>query len=103
MARYVIRSDEPVPLDICVNDDVMSAIQNVALILSTQKGACPMYRDFGLPMDFVHRPFPAAQTLAAAEITDALRAFEPRASLVDLRLDYTDEDGRYVLILEVEI
>ena len=102
--RYTINSDEKIPLDICENDKVRSVLQNVALILSTKKGTCPMYRDFGIPMAWVHRPLAAAEALAAAEVAEALAAFEPRATFVDLSLIFDRENcGKYKLLLEVEI
>lgn len=102
--RYEIRSDEKVPLKICEDDETTGVIRNVALLLSTRQGTIPMYRDFGLPMAWVHRPLAAARALAVNEVVEALARFEPRATLVDLRLEFLKKEiGAYVLIVEVDI
>ncbi len=84
------------------SDIVQSVIQNVALLLNTKKGTIPMYREFGLPMEFVDKPIDVAETLATVEISDALEEFEPRAVLRDLTITKA-ADGRMAIIVEVEI
>lgn len=79
-----------------------SVIQNVALLLNTKKGTIPMYREFGLPMEFVDKTIDVAETLATVEISDALEEFEPRAELRDLTITKA-ADGRMAIIVEVEI
>ena len=34
-------------------DTVKSVLQNIAIILRTRRGSCPLYREFGLPMEFL--------------------------------------------------
>lgn len=101
--KYVIRSDAPLPLTPMENDAVMSALQNIALLCSTRRGTCPGYRDFGLPMAWLHRPAAAAEAIAAAEIGEAIERFEPRATFVDCALIEADNDEKYILQVEVEI
>lgn len=45
-----IRLNEP--------ETVNAVLQNIALVLATPKGSVPMYRDFGLPQDFLDMLFP---------------------------------------------
>jgi phage baseplate assembly protein W len=63
---------------------IASVMQNIAILLSTRRGSVPLYRDFGLTMDFVDRPIPAAKALIVAEIENALREYEPRATLINV-------------------
>lgn len=51
------------------NDVARSVVQNIALLLNTKKGTVPMYREYGLPMEFIDKPLNAAETMAFAEIT----------------------------------
>ena len=39
---------------------VASVLQNIAVILATPKGTVPMYRDFGIEMDYLDLPLPEA-------------------------------------------
>ncbi len=84
------------------NDTVQSVIQNIALLLNTKKGTIPMYREFGLPMEFIDKPIDVAETMATVEISDALEEFEPRAVLSDLTITKTAED-KMAIIVEVVI
>lgn len=99
---YKINSADSYSLDLGQSDEVLSVIQNVSLILNAKKGTIPMHRDFGLPMEFVDKPLDVAETIAVAEITDALERFEPRAKLVDLTFEKT-ESGEMSLVVEVSI
>jgi len=86
------------------SDKVRSILQNVAIILSTRQGSVPMYRDFGLPMNFVDKPFNVAQPLIISEIVEAIQNYEPRAKVVNVR--FIAERGspdRLVPVVEVEI
>jgi phage baseplate assembly protein W len=85
-------------------DTVTAVMQNIAVLLSTRRGSVPLYRDFGLTMDFVDRPIPAAKPLIVAEIENALREYEPRATLISVTFE-TDKSmpGRLIPTVEVEI
>lgn len=84
------------------NDTVQSVIQNIALLLNTKRGTVPMYRNFGLPMEFIDKPIDVAETMATVEISDALEEFEPRATLNDLIITKA-ADGKMAIIVEVVI
>lgn len=84
------------------SDVVASVMQNIAIILSTRRQSVPLYRNFGLPMQFVDRPIPAAKPLLVAEITEAIAEFEPRATLLGVTFEI-DESAPGVLIPTVEV
>lgn len=83
---------------------VVSVLQNIALILSTRQGSVPMYRDFGLPMDFVDKPIPVARVLMIAAVREAVEKWEPRATVLGVTFDASaEQEGRLVPIVEVDI
>lgn len=85
-------------------DTVASVLQNVAIILATRRGTCPLYRDFGIPMDFLDRPMPVAKTLAFAEIKEAIETYEPRAQVVNITFEESPEHpGQLNPVVEVNI
>ena len=100
--QYTIRSDEKTSFSLCETDPVRSVLQNIRLLVETRKGTIPMYREFGTEQAFVDKPPAVAETLAAADIREAIRTFEPRATLRDIRFDY-NQTGKAIIILEVEI
>lgn len=98
----VIDSSKNYALTFRESGALQSVIQNIALLLNTKKGTIPMYREFGLPMEFVDKPIDVAETLATVEIADALEEFEPRAKLEDLTITKS-ADGKMAIIVEVTI
>ncbi|MGN0444254.1 MAG: GPW/gp25 family protein [Acutalibacteraceae bacterium] len=100
----IIRSDEPVKLSLMENDIERSVAQNIALLISTKQGTCVGYRDYGMPMRYLNKPFPVAETLIASEIENAIEEFEPRASVRNIEvLEETDEFGKPIVSVEVEL
>ena len=86
------------------DDAVTNVLQNVKMILSTRKGEIPMMRDFGLSMDFLDRPIPAAKALLLQEISEAVEQFEPRATVVDISFDAgASTDGVLRPVVTVEV
>lgn len=100
--RYKIRNDQLGEVKLCESDEVKSVMQNVQMILATRRGTVPMYRDFGLPMEFIDRNGPVAENILAAEVHEALEKYEPRALLKFVTVEH-GADGNMNVILEVEI
>lgn len=65
-------------------DRIRSILQNVAIVLGTWKGSVPLYREFGISSEFMHRPIPVAKTMLRAEIREAVEKYEPRVEVVDV-------------------
>lgn len=83
---------------------VNSVLQNIAVILATRKGSVPLYRDFGLPWDFVDKPIPVAKAMMVAPVREAIETWEPRAEF--LSVDFKEDPaklGQLIPIVEVEI
>lgn len=104
MAIHIVRSDTPFEAIVVENDLTRSVLQNLMLIVSTRKGTIPMYREFGMPMEYIDKPIDVAQALMVSEITEAVEEFEPRCKLIDIKFDMsTATAARLTAILEVEI
>lgn len=99
---YKLNSADNYSLNFSVNDSDKSVLQNVSLLLNTKQGTVPMHREFGLPMEFVDKPQEIAETIAYAEISEALDRFEPRATLIDIYFE-KNKDGEMCNIVEVSI
>ena len=64
---------------------VQEVIQNVKTILTTPKGTQPLDRDFGLSLDFLDSPVLKTRALAEQNCFMALRKYEPRAILKQIK------------------
>ncbi len=85
-------------------DTVKSVLQNIKIILMTRQFSVPLYRNFGLPMQFLDRPMAAARPLLIAEIKDAISEYEPRATVLNITLDADlNAPGKLNATVEVEI
>lgn len=67
--------------------------RNINTILSTPKGTCPLYRDFGIDMDTLDIPTAAAQNMLTVAIIDAIEEWEPRAIVKDVSVE-ADTEGK---------
>lgn len=99
---YKVNSAGNYSLSLQQDSKVFSVLQNIALLLNTKRGTVPMYRDFGLPMEFVDKPIDVAENMAYVEISDALEEFEPRAKLEDVYFEKT-ANGKMSITVEVNI
>jgi len=102
--RYTISAASKGSLRLNETDRVSSVLQNIAMILSTRKGSVPLYRDFGLPMDFVDKPVQAARVMMIAAVREAVEEWEPRATVLGVTFDQgAEQAGKLVPVVEVEI
>jgi phage baseplate assembly protein W len=91
-----IRLNEP--------EAVNAVLQNIALVLATPKGSVPMYRDFGLPQDFLDKPAPVAKARMIASVREAVEEWEPRATVRSISFEESpQEPGKLMPRVEVEI
>ena len=85
-------------------DIVKSVLQNIRMILTTRRLSVPLYRDFGLQMQFLDRPMIAARLLLITEIKDAISEYEPRANILSINLEVdSDIPGKLNATVEVDI
>lgn len=85
-------------------DRVKSVLQNIAIILQTRKHTVPLYRDFGLAMQFLDKPMAVARSLLIAEINEAITIYEPRVNVLNVTFEIDEADpGKLIPTVEVEI
>ncbi len=102
--RYKVSSEDLNGLRLGETDTVEAILRNIALILATPKNSVPLYREFGLPWDFVDKPIPVAQAMMVGPVREAIERWEPRATFVDIDFKYDPaQPGRFIPIVEVEI
>ncbi len=68
-------------------------LQNVRTILTTVKYSVPLDREFGLSATMLDDPMPIAQAKLSAEIVGAIRRWEPRARVVEVKYEGDGMDG----------
>lgn len=83
-------------------DTVKSILQNVAIILKTKRGTVPLYRQFGVSMDYLDKPMPVAAPLYHSQIREAIEEFEPRVEVINISF-MTDPTTPGVLLPTVEV
>ncbi len=102
--RYTMSAASAGTLRLNETDRIASVLQNITMILSTRKGSVPLYRDFGLPMDFVDRPTPVARVMMISAVREAVEEWEPRATVLGVTFDQSAEQaGKLIPVVEVEI
>ena len=74
---------------------VMEVIQNVRDILTTRKGTQPLDRDFGIALDFLDSPVVKTRGMAEQDCFMALRKYEPRAILKEIRWNTDLTSGKF--------
>ena len=99
---YIVSSDGSMSISLNEPERIKSILQNVSIILRTRQGTVPLYREFGLPMEFVDKPSNIAVPTALIEAREAIDRFESRASLTGIKILRNDK-GILVLEAEVEI
>lgn len=85
-------------------DEIVSILQNVAIILSTVKGTCPLYRQFGISAEYVDKPIPVAQVVMYADIKEAIEEYEPRVEVTGIDFAVSaSEPGKLIPTVTVEV
>lgn len=101
---YTVTATDLTAIRLNEQDTVHSVLQNIAVILSTRKGSVPLYREFGLNMDFLDKPIPVARVMMIAEVREAIERWEPRATVLHVSFaEHISEPGRLIPAVEVEI
>lgn len=100
MAEYEVTADfSRIDFDANGNAEVL---QNIAFILTTPEFSCPMNRAFAWSPD-VDAPLPIQMTKTASRITEALKIYEPRATVVRVSFKGDAAAGKLTPIVRVKI
>ncbi|OBZ08041.1 GPW/gp25 family protein [Bacillus sp. FJAT-26390] len=84
-------------------DETQEIIQNVRTIMMTAQGSVPLDRAFGLDNSVLDDPIPVAQARLTGIITSAIRTYEPRAAVVQVRYEADQQQGMLQPIVQIEI
>lgn len=84
------------------NAYVNSVLQNIRMLLSTWEGDVPLYRDYGLNPELLHRPINVVESLLIEDITEKIEKYEPRCTLISCSFS-VDNSRPDVLGITVEI
>ena len=104
MNTYKVSGKEKMPVQLGVEDKTAAILQAVKIILTTRKGTVPMYRDFGVNMDFLDMPIPGAEQRARMEIREAVEKWEPQVRVKDITFARDEANGgKLIPTVEVEI
>ena len=103
MSSYKVLPTDSGALTLGTSETVRSVLQTVSIILSTPKGSVPMYRDFGINMEYMDLPMPMAEVRMVSEIREAVEKWEPRATVTGVSFKRDTLNGRLIPIVEVEI
>ena len=78
-------------------------VQNVRNILRTKLCEVPFMRDFGINHDFLDAPPHTLRTDFQSHVIDVIAAGESRATVRDVRIESCDENGNYVIAVDLEV
>ena len=101
---YVVKATDLQNISLNESDVVTSVLQNVAIILNTWQGEVPLYRDFGLPPEIMHKPMNVAKQMLRVSIIECIEAYEPRASVKSITFDVDkNEPDKLIPTVELEV
>lgn len=81
---------------------IRQVLQNVRMIVTTVIGSVPLDRDFGIDATFVDMPINIAPSKLTAEIIGAIRRYEPRALVKQVRFEGDGMTGKLIPIIRLE-
>lgn len=79
---YTVSTADAEAIVLNENAYVESVLQNVRMLLSTWEGDVPLYRDYGLNPELLHRPINVVESLLVEDITEKIEKYEPRCTLI---------------------
>ena len=85
MGNALISTADVYAVNFAPSTEVEEVIQNVRTIINTVKQSVPLDRSFGIDGDVVDKPMPVAEAQLANEIFTAVKRYEPRARIENIR------------------
>lgn len=100
----VIRGDGSLltEIDLAPANEHQAVLQNIAVIMDTVQGSCPMFRNFGLPGSLYGRPQQVIESIMVGYLYDQIEEFEPRARVTDIQFEHDAVTGRTIPIIYLE-
>ena len=100
---YTVRGDGLTNINIAPVSTVEEVLQNVAVLISSQKFSVPLDRGLGLAQRFIDKPIQTAQPILISEVIEAVQEYEPRAQIDNVTFELGERPGALIPIVEVTI
>ncbi len=85
-----------IQIDLSLVDNEKEDIRRcLALLYSTQRGSCPLNRNFGIDFTALDMPIEAAKNILAADIAEQTAIHEPRVEVTEVEY-LLAADGRLI-------
>ena len=78
-------------------------VQNVLNIIRTRMYEVPFMRDLGINEDFIDSNQDEMETDFTTHIREVINKYEPRANVVEVSVSACDENGNFVISVELEV
>lgn len=78
-------------------------VQNVLNIIRTRTYEVPFMRDLGINEDYIDSRHGEMNTDFIGHVTEVINEYEPRANVVDARVSSCDENGDYIISVDLEV
>ena len=89
-------------IDLAPANEYQEVLQNVAVILDTIQGSCPIFRDFGLPGSLYGRPQSVVENMLVGYLYEQIEEFEPRAVISDVQFEHDAATGRTIPLIYLQ-
>ena len=99
---FTIRGDEKMPFSVFPEDENAEIIQNVRLLITSDRYNIPLAREMGKNLDPIGERIQIAKMREYQNILDLIEEYEPRAKVIRLDFDIDSDQGKLIPILEVE-
>lgn len=90
-------------INIMPTTELTEIAQNVRMIIATPKFSVPLDREFGVSAAAIDDPISAAQAKLTAEISAAVRKYEPRARVKKIIYNGNVVDGQLNATVTIDI
>lgn len=90
-ATYEIKPVTDNRISLAPESEVAEILQNVQTIISTVRGSVPLDREFGIDSRVIDLPMHIAQAKLSHEIFQAIKHYEPRATIENISFTATLE------------
>ena len=101
---YTVSSRDTAAFSFGQGGAVENTLHDIATVLATPKGSVPFYRDFGIEMDFLDLPTPAAKQRMRSRVREAVERWVPNAVVYSVEFEEDPSNpGKQLSIVEVEI
>lgn len=78
-------------------------VQNVRNLLITRMGEVPFMRDLGIDPDYIDNSVSNIHNNLSNDVIELVEKYEPRATILDVRITGQDANGNIIIEVEMEV